>query len=98
VEAARIHLRRLPLEIARGLDLDELASRDVLALADVDLPASGLDEGPEPLLPVRVDWCTLTLPVPPVGERDLGSDGAEGLGRGDSGEAPLDASDVRIGE
>jgi hypothetical protein len=48
-------LRRLPLEIARGLDLDELASRDFFALADVDLPASGLDEGPEPLLPVGVD-------------------------------------------
>jgi len=72
-------LRRLPFEIARGLDLDQLSTRDFFALADVDLPAADVEEGLEPGLPIAVNR-PLTLPSPPVGERDLRSDGAEGLG------------------
>jgi hypothetical protein len=53
VEAAGLHLRRLPLQIAWGLDVDQLASRDFFALADVDLPSSGVDEGLEPSLERR---------------------------------------------
>src|SRR6266568_246590 len=49
VETPGRHLGRLPLEIAWRLDLERLASRDFLALADVDLETSSVDEGAEPL-------------------------------------------------
>src|SRR6267378_8309334 len=54
VEAARAHLRRLPGQVARRPCLEELTPGDLLALADVDLPAARVDQRAEPRLPVTV--------------------------------------------
>src|SRR5207245_11588868 len=97
---AGAHLRRFPLRLARGLDVGELASVDSLALADVALPASGVEEGLEPGLPIAVNRplrstqpsprgsaAQLELrPSPPVGERDIKS-GALALPSGLGGDS-----------
>src|SRR5262249_32448328 len=56
LEAPRAHLRRAPPEIARRLRLDQLAPRDLLALADVPLPAARRDQRVEPGAPVCMDF------------------------------------------
>src|SRR5262249_46720270 len=96
VEATGLHLRRFPLEVARRLDLDELAPRHLFALADVDIPASGVDQRLEPGLPGGVD-CPLPLPSPPPWERDVRAE-TERTGGGEAGTAPLGAGDLWIGE
>src|SRR5207245_10075565 len=53
-DAAGAHLRRLPLEIARRLRLDQLAPRDLLALTDVHVPAARCNQRVEPGAPVGV--------------------------------------------
>src|SRR2546427_239911 len=92
-EAARAHLRRLPGQIARRPRLDELTPRDLLALADVHLPAARVDQRAEPRLPVTLDLprrlhrrLGTRLRSPPL--RGAPPDRPRRLPGGDTGETP----------
>src|SRR5215469_11000621 len=54
LEIARLQLRGAPAEIAWRAQLDELAPRHLLALADHDVPAADRDRRVEPAPPVAV--------------------------------------------